>query len=66
MDGLSSRAFFSQQSNLSFNWTGCQSKYYKGHSSRIGAATYAMTIKLMGRWSSNAYRKYIRIPVING
>ena len=39
MDGLSSRAIFSQQSNLSFNCTGCQSKYYKGHSFRIGPAT---------------------------
>ena len=63
---------FSQQFNLSFILAGCQSKYYKGHSFRIGAATSAVAagipeaqIILMGRWSSDAYKKYIRIPVIN-
>ena len=56
MDGSLSQAFFSQQSNLSFIWAGCQSKYYKGHRFRIGAVTSAMTagvpveqIKQMGR-----------------
>ena len=74
MDGSPlSRGFFSQQLNLSLIWAGCQSKYYKGHSFRIGAATSAVAagipeahIKLMGRWSSDAYKKYIRIPVLNG
>ena len=42
---------------------------YNGHSFRIGAATMALakgipesTIQTLGRWKSNAYRRYIRIP----
>jgi hypothetical protein len=38
---------------------------------RIGAASYAYEkglpderIQLMGRWKSNAYKKYIRAPVL--
>lgn len=41
---------------------------YKGHSFRIGAATYAAEqghsdtqIRHMGRWKSDAFKKYIRI-----
>lgn len=41
---------------------------YKGHSFRIGAATYAAQnglsdtrIRLLGRWKSEAFKKYIRI-----
>lgn len=39
---------------------------------RIGAATLGKSkgisdeqIQLLGRWKSNAYRKYIRIPLLN-
>ena len=44
----------------------------KSHSFRIGGATNAMckgipyqSIKAMGRWKSEACKKYIRIPTIN-
>ncbi|VDI01273.1 Hypothetical predicted protein [Mytilus galloprovincialis] len=46
---------------------GLDSSRYKGHSFRIGAATYAAErglsdsqIRSMGRWKSNAFQKYIR------
>ena len=42
---------------------------YSGHSFRIGAATTAAavgipeaTIKMLGRWESTAYLRYIRTP----
>jgi hypothetical protein len=43
----------------------------KGHSFRIGAATAAAIqgasdedIQRMGRWKSQAFKRYIRIPVL--
>ena len=48
---------------------GLDSTRYKGHSFRIGAASEAAKagfsdaqIRLMGRWKSDAFRKYIRMP----
>ena len=48
---------------------GFVSKDYAGHSFRIGAATTAAecglneyTIKMLGRWHSSAYQRYIRTP----
>ena len=42
---------------------------YKGHSFRIGAATTAAEVgledsmvKMLGRWESSAYKRYIRTP----
>jgi len=72
MDGSAvSRAFFTEQLNLSLIWCGLDIKLYKGHSFRIGAASTAFAngvseakIKAMGRWSSDAYKKYIRVPVL--
>jgi hypothetical protein len=46
---------------------GLDSSRYKGHSFRIGAASLSAEkglsdsqIRAMGRWNSNAFRKYIR------
>ncbi|XP_061185480.1 uncharacterized protein LOC133193532 [Saccostrea echinata] len=48
--------------------SGCN---YKSHSFRIGAATYFHSqgvddeiIRLLGRWKSDCYRLYIRIPAV--
>jgi len=42
---------------------------FSGHSFRIGAVTMAAkvgvedaTIKMLGRWESSAYQRYIRTP----
>ena len=67
-----SRQFFNQQLKTSLNFSGFDVKRYKGHSIRIGAATWAKSkgisddkIQLLGRWKSDAYKKYIRIPLLN-
>ena len=64
MDGTPiSRKYFTQQLNISLIGCGLDTKLYKGHSFRIGAATTAALegvseekIKVMGRWSSNALK----------
>ena len=42
---------------------------YSGHSFRIGAVTMAASkgiedslIKILGRWESSAYQRYVKIP----
>lgn len=50
------------------SFVGLSTTSFKGHSFRIGAATYAASqgksdaeIRLAGRWSSDAFRRYIRL-----
>ena len=65
------RSFFTENLNRSLIWSGLSPKTYKGHSFRIGAATMASMmgvseeeIQRMGRWRSQAFKKYIRIPML--
>ncbi|XP_052806562.1 uncharacterized protein LOC128235807 [Mya arenaria] len=66
-----SRTFFSSNLRASLIFCGCDTTLYKGHSFRIGAATSAAEqgisesqIQEMGRWKSSAFKKYIRIPML--
>ena len=63
-----SRAIFVEQLSLAFKFCGFDPQFYKGHSFRIGAATLAAhqgfsdaQIRLMGRWKSDSFKKYIRV-----
>ena len=65
------KAQFVQILNQSLSAAGLPSTFYKSHSFRIGAASYAMEtgksdtqIRSLGRWKSNAFLKYLR-PEIN-
>lgn len=67
-----SRYSFSQRLNLVLKACGLDTSRYKGHSFRIGAASLAAMkgmsdaqIRALGRWKSNAFLKYIRIPSIS-
>ena len=69
-DGLAvTRKLFTEFLAIVFRACGLDSTKYKGHSFRVGAATFAAEcgysdaqIRLMGRWKSDAFRKYIRSP----
>ena len=59
-------------SYISFVWSRFHYRYKGRHSFRIGAATFAAEngysdaqIRLMGRWQSDVYRKYIRCPSLS-
>ena len=62
-----SRSAFIEQLSLAFKFCGFDPCFYKGHF-RIGAATLAAQqgfsdaqIRLMGRWKSDSFKKYIRV-----
>ena len=62
------REVFATQLSETIQLCGLDSNRYKGHSFRIGAASYAAgqgmsdsQIRIMGRWQSNAFQKYIRV-----
>lgn len=73
VDGLPiSRAHFSQQLSLAIQFCRLAPSRYKGHSFRIDAASFAADqgfsdtqIRLLGRWKSNAFQKYIRLPSLS-
>ena len=63
-----SRAFFDAQLKICLNFCHLDTRAYKGHSFRIGAASWDAQnrvpdsqIRLKGRWKSDAFRKYIRV-----
>ena len=65
------RSWFDTIFRRSLTWVGLDPRHFKSHSFRIGAATHAAIlgasdaqIQAMGRWSSSAFRKYIRIPML--
>ena len=70
LDGLPvSRSNFSQRLSMAIQLCGLAPSRYKGHSFRIGAASHAADrglsdaqIRALGRWKSNAFLRYIRVP----
>lgn len=67
-----SRQFFCKTLKSSLAWCGLDLHRYQSHSFRIGAACHAVArgvsetqLQVMGRWKSNAFRKYLRVPLIN-
>ena len=66
-----SRSFFTELLSLAVRSCGLDPTKYKGHSFRIGGASFAAEsglsetqIRLLGRWKSDAFRRYIRIPTL--
>jgi hypothetical protein len=67
-DGNSiSRNFFTTRLTNALRFIGLDANLYKSHSFRIGSASYYASlgysdtqIKIMGRWNSNAFLRYIR------
>ena len=62
-----SRDLFTKYLKLNLSFCGLNTDLYKSHSFRIGGATYYAElglsdeqIRLIGRWKSNAFKKYIR------
>ena len=63
------KRLFSRKFHEVLKGAGIDPTHYKGHSFRIGAATSAAAvgisdsnIKMLGRWSSDAFQTYIRTP----
>ena len=62
-----SREMFTKYLKINLSYCGLNTDLYKSHSLRIGGATYYAElglsdeqIRLIGRWKSNAFKKYIR------
>lgn len=67
-----SRAIFIDKLSMTIKYCGLDPSRYKGHSFRIGAASFAADagmsdsqIRALGRWKSDAFHKYIRIPSLS-
>ena len=63
------RAQFVEEVKKALDIAGVDAANYNGHSFRIGAASTAAAngmedsmIKTLGRWESEAYQRYIKIP----
>ena len=61
------RSFFTSKLKCCLNFCGLNTRLYLSHSFRIGGASYLASlglsdvqIKLMGRWSSDSFLRYIR------
>lgn len=66
------RNYFAKQLAIALKLCNLSSDVYKGHSFRIGAASHAADrgmsdaqIRSLGRWKSNAFLKYIRLPSLS-
>ena len=66
-----SRSYFSKNLKNCLKYCGLNTTLYKSHSFRIGSASYYhqlgfsdAQIRLLGRWNSNAFLKYIRTQQI--
>ena len=67
------RTEFCKVLNAALNFSNYDTAFYKSHSFRIGAATTAHMlgffdgrIKYMGRWHSDSYLRYVRVPMLSG
>jgi hypothetical protein len=65
-----SRKLFVDNTRLYLSMIGVDPARYTGHSYRVGGATCAAAsgmadweIKMLGRWSSDAYLRYIKTPI---
>ena len=65
--GVVPRSFFASRLNFCLNFIGLQPQLYHSHSFRIGAASHYASlgmsdseIRLLGRWKSDSFKRYIR------
>lgn len=74
-DGVTpiTQSYYTSRLKEVVSFIGLDTSMYKPHSFRIGAASTAFqcqipeeNIRLMGRWNSDAVKRYFRIPVFDG